>query len=853
MKKSNITLSIALATIFSASVVTAAEVSGKLVIERAVFTNAGSVIGNTPTFSTFGTGGMAHDATSAAAAPGIVGEARGCNMMSPTQANPATSGYCGAISDANGGKKRDMFGNLAGAPTHGDGDVFKEEVVAKIFIDGDAEGIAEGATYHVELNAFIDNKATSNYNSNQDYTQRDFLREAYVDMEQGDWSIRAGKQQVVWGTADGMKLLDMINPSDYGEMAQNQMEDSRVPVWMFNAETTGEDGTETQIVVSQPKENVFAGLNRNVNTDVRGNNMFADDTTLNGGTDTGHAFMMKGPDTITGGQDGFLNIVPDLGSVAARFGMAFTPSTTTGSMGATSYYGSRVSKGNLNVASMQGFTVTGFEAMTMLQMNQALGGATTGAGSTIIQGASGVAGMTAGFATAVNNTYANLLIGGYSDANFNADVYAAYANGAADATQLGYVNAAIAAMAAAPSAGGMGIASATNLTGSQMLAYGFDPLYDTNLANVTAGNDTAFDYMGNTTFRTFDAFVDAKSQYAYAMPNNSDFDLAIRTKKSLASGLNYSLNASYNYDKNPIIDLSWRGDNGQVLTTYTSVCPATMCGQETTTVALYDAAFNTAATKDAGGFYDYADGAYGGAAIDAAQGAYIVANSLNPATMTDAEKGAAYVASQARAATLRFTEEVKRVVNIGGSFDMAVETASLGPVVIRGEVLYTKGAYSPVIDKTKLGYGDLVGALEMKKGDRAKFVLGADITALTNMMVSAQFIQDSDLDFIDGAERYTADYATMSLNNEFNKGIKDKNFYSLFFSKPFGASGEHRWNNITMYEEGNGNWNRFDIDYSIDDDTQATLEYNKYWGNANTQFGQLEASSNIQVGVKYSF
>ena len=56
-----------------------------------------------------------------------------------------------------------------------------------------------------------------------------------------------------------------------------------------------------------------------------------------------------------------------------------------------------------------------------------------------------------------------------------------------------------------------------------------------------------------------------------------------------------------------------------------------------------------------------------------------------------------------------------------------------------------------------------------------------------------------------------------------------------------------------MYEEGNGNWNRFDIDYSIDDSTQATLEYNKYWGNVNTQFGQLKNASNIQVGVKYSF
>ena len=76
---------------------------------------------------------------------------------------------------------------------------------------------------------------------------------------------------------------------------------------------------------------------------------------------------------------------------------------------------------------------------------------------------------------------------------------------------------------------------------------------------------------------------------------------------------------------------------------------------------------------------------------------------------------------------------------------------------------------------------------------------------------------------------------------------------TLYSSKPFGASGEHRWNNIFMFEENGGKWNRLDAEFSIDDDTQATVEYNKYWGDANTQFGQLEAASNIQVGVKYSF
>ena len=153
----------------------------------------------------------------------------------------------------------------------------------------------------------------------------------------------------------------------------------------------------------------------------------------------------------------------------------------------------------------------------------------------------------------------------------------------------------------------------------------------------------------------------------------------------------------------------------------------------------------------------------------------------------------------------------------------------------------------------------------MVEGDVFKYVLGADITVLTNMMVSAQFIQERNLDFIDEAGtctgtstgancgRYTADRSAMHLSNGLQKAEKNKEFYSIFLSKPFGASGEHRWNNILMLEENGGKWNRLDAEFSIDDDTQATVEWNKYFGDENTQFGQLSKSSNIQVGVKYSF
>jgi len=645
MKKTNITLSIALAAVFSSSVAFAeAEVTGKIVHESAKFTTTGTTIG----------AAAAHDK-----------------------------------------------------------DVMKTETSARIYIDGDAEELQEGATYHVELNLMRDSKGVGKHDGNESYTQRDALREAYVDTTVEDWSIRAGKQQVVWGTADGMKLLDMINPTDYSEMAQNQMEDSRIPVWMINAETTNADGSEFQVIASQPRENVFSGLNRNVDTGVNVNATTPGaraDLTTSSGTDQGDAFIMKGVDSITGKTNGFLNIVPDLGSVAGGFYDVFqaglAPNPTT-------------------VSSFAGYSAAFLSTA---------GGAPFGA------------------------------------------TIASYADNGLDGT--GILNA-------------------------------FAGAYDTNLNNATSAadwgivDDSTFEYMGNATFGTFDAFAGAKSQYVYNMPDSTDLDIAARYKNTTKNGLNYTANYSYNYDKNPIINLSWRNDSGQELTKAIS---------GTNTITLSD------------GVNSYGSGAGG-------------------------------------APTLRFEQTVKRAHNLGGSFDTAIETQSLGPVVIRGEALYQKDVYSPVMDLASLSIGDLTEGLKMVKGDRFKYVLGADITALTNMMISAQFIQDRNLDYIDGSStagtitgsRFTTDYATMHLTNGFNKAEKDKNFYSLFFSKPFGASGEHRWNNIFMFEENGGKWNRLDAEFSIDDDTQATVEYNKYWGDANTQFGQLEKSSNIQVGVKYSF
>jgi len=865
MKYRNLLVVAAVSMSLHTNVNAEASVSAKIIHESAAYTTAGSTIGDYNTQSTLGTG---------------------MSQTKATDNGTAAGGYRGIVDK-----------HLLNNTDHKSGDIFKTETMLKLYMDGD---LNDDSTYHIEFNGYLNPKAVTGNDDNESYTQRDVLREAYVDTNIGDWATRIGKQQVVWGTADGMKLLDTINPSDYTEMAQNQMEDSRIPVFMVNTEKYLEDGSSIQIVASQAKENIFAGLNRKIDTAERSNSaMSLDDGTLNNGTDTGHPFMLMGPDTITGVQNGFLNIVPDLGSVATQFSMAFSPSdavvgnaddisdaddfearviagqgyytigttdvdynddnTTLGlntlaeqdaalfafdstMMGKTGQLGTDVSGSYSSM--MNYFTVSAFEAMTMSNVAGGLVGQAT---------QDDLSTLPHGFRKAVFDTWGNMCQGGILTADECNPLHADYV---------------------APK----------DLTGRQMLSYGFDSLYNTNLHNfkndLTAANaatganqDSAFEYMNNATFATFDAFANAKSKYVFDMPKDSDFDLAARYRTTTPDGVNLSFVASYNYDKNPIIDLAWLGNSGQKLSqrvTYHNAGSGAAEAEgasngQNRTIQLYDAAavdgdliananndlVGALAVAATAGVNSMADsGFYGGGAQEAGFNEAYAANIGNGA---QAAMGAGFTALEALRPTLEFRQKVKRVKQVGMAFDTSIENEELGPIVLRGEFLYTKDGYAPIIDKDALSYGNLVEALKMEKADRFKYVLGADITALTNMMVSLQFIQDSHLDFVDTATRYTADYSTMSMSNGFNKAIKNKNFYSLYLSKPFGESDQHRWNNITMLEEGGGRWNRLDVEYTIDDNTVATAEWNRYWGSNNTQFGQLSKSSNVQLGFKYTF
>ena len=112
-------------------------------------------------------------------------------------------------------------------------------------------------SYDEDLNGTSDNRfdradnyARFNGPAYEDKNHRFELLEAYGDMWVGDTSVRVGKQQVVWGQVDGLKVLDVVNPQNYREFNLPDFEDSRIPTWMLNVQhPVGEDATLQFLVI----------------------------------------------------------------------------------------------------------------------------------------------------------------------------------------------------------------------------------------------------------------------------------------------------------------------------------------------------------------------------------------------------------------------------------------------------------------------------------------------------------------------------------------------------------------------------------------------------------------------------
>jgi len=69
------------------------------------------------------------------------------------------------------------------------------------------------------------------------------LREFYLDMFYDKFDVRVGRQFVVWGVLEGVRIVDEINPVDFRELLTPDLLDVRIPLWMANVNYYRNEGT----------------------------------------------------------------------------------------------------------------------------------------------------------------------------------------------------------------------------------------------------------------------------------------------------------------------------------------------------------------------------------------------------------------------------------------------------------------------------------------------------------------------------------------------------------------------------------------------------------------------------------
>lgn len=74
-----------------------------------------------------------------------------------------------------------------------------------------------------------------NLNQNSILKEQDIfeLREAFLDYSTKNWSLRIGRQLIIWGAADGVRITDLVSPMDMTEFLARDYDDIRMPVEAF--------------------------------------------------------------------------------------------------------------------------------------------------------------------------------------------------------------------------------------------------------------------------------------------------------------------------------------------------------------------------------------------------------------------------------------------------------------------------------------------------------------------------------------------------------------------------------------------------------------------------------------------
>jgi len=84
------------------------------------------------------------------------------------------------------------------------------------------------------------------------------LREFYLDTTINDSIVILGKQQVVWGKSDGLKVLDIVNPQNFREFILDDFDQSRIPLWTANTEIPFNNVTLQLLLIPDQTYHEFA-------------------------------------------------------------------------------------------------------------------------------------------------------------------------------------------------------------------------------------------------------------------------------------------------------------------------------------------------------------------------------------------------------------------------------------------------------------------------------------------------------------------------------------------------------------------------------------------------------------------
>ncbi|MBW1815288.1 MAG: hypothetical protein JRJ39_17060, partial [Deltaproteobacteria bacterium] len=90
----------------------------------------------------------------------------------------------------------------------------------------------------------------------EDYEKEVELREAWVQGKLTDFlDIKVGRQIVVWGRSDNVRITDVLNPLDMREPGMTDIEDLRLPLWMTRVDAYFGNWNLTGIAIHEMRFN----------------------------------------------------------------------------------------------------------------------------------------------------------------------------------------------------------------------------------------------------------------------------------------------------------------------------------------------------------------------------------------------------------------------------------------------------------------------------------------------------------------------------------------------------------------------------------------------------------------------